>query len=107
MTRCRECFNVTAPVMARKYSIPCVFPASNSCFNVTAPVMARKCALAEATGYTVARLQCDRACYGAEMFEYGRARFSASRLQCDRACYGAEILRAGHGLEFAFHRASM
>ena len=38
-------------------------------------------------------LQCDRACYGAEMFRIHAREVGFLLLQCDRACYGAEILQ--------------
>ena len=36
-------------------------------------------------------LQCDRACYGAEMTAAQSVESASQGLQCDRACYGAEI----------------
>ena len=40
---------------------------------------------------SVNALQCDRACYGAEMIEWSMLSICMALLQCDRACYGAEI----------------
>ena len=62
-------FNVTAPVMARKSLLVWLEGDVQESFNVTAPVMARKCGRFQ--GHSGGRnlLQCDRACYGAEIEE--------------------------------------
>ncbi len=61
------CFNVTAPVKARKCCWCACLPWRVERFNVTAPVKARKSFRASAGDAALVALQCDRACEGAEM----------------------------------------
>ncbi len=62
-----------------------------SCFNVTAPVKARKSACSAMESISAPSLQCDRACEGAEIQVQDSVGKPGLRLQCDRACEGAEI----------------
>ena len=87
--------------------------------------MARKFTWTEGEGEAAEMLQCDRACYGAEILlevegEPGFVRFNVTApvmarkshlvrvvastldmLQCDRACYGAEMQWLCEHSEFA------
>ena len=64
---------------------------TTSCFNVTAPVKARKSSARSVEMPWIAALQCDRACEGAEMWRFLGITRKIMELQCDRACEGAEM----------------
>ncbi len=61
------------------------------CFNVTAPLMARKSMAPHGFLRAVELLQCDRAFDGAEIGAPAPAVAAWPSLQCDRAFDGAEI----------------